>query len=150
MTDFIHVTVATIVEQDGKFLLVEEMADGRRVFNQPAGHVELGESLTQAALRETLEETGWKVELTHLLGCALYKAPSNGVTYYRTTFIALPLHQVAGAELDAGIIAPAWMSWQEIQAKRHLMRSPLVTRVIEQYLAGVRLPLSFVDETHIS
>lgn len=149
MTDHIHVTVATIVEKEGRFLLVEEMADGQRVFNQPAGHVELGESLSAAAVRETLEETGWNVELTHLLGIALYKAPSNGVTYYRTTFIARPVSQEAGATLDEGIIAPVWMSWQEIQANRGAMRSPLVTRVIEQYLAGTRLPLSFVDETLI-
>jgi len=149
MTEHIHVTVATIVEKDGRFLLVEEMADGQRVFNQPAGHVELGESLSEAALRETFEETGWKVELTHLLGIALYKAPANGVTYYRTTFIARPLTEVANAKLDEGIIAPVWMTWQEIQATRDAMRSPLVTRVIEQYLAGVRLPLSFIDETHI-
>jgi len=149
MTDHIHVTVATIVEKDGRFLLVEELADGHRVFNQPAGHVELGESLSQAALRETLEETGWHVELTHLLGIALYKAPANGVTYYRTTFIARPLSQVVDAKLDEGIIGPVWMSWQEIQSNHSAMRSPLVSSVIEQYLAGVRLPLSFVDETHI-
>jgi ADP-ribose pyrophosphatase YjhB (NUDIX family) len=149
MTDHIHVTVATIIEKDGRFLLVEEIADGNRVFNQPAGHVELGESLSQAAVRETLEETGWHVELTHLLGIALYKAPTNGVTYYRTTFIAQPVSQAMDATLDEGIIGPVWMSWQEIQANLGAMRSPLVTRVIEQYLAGVRLPLSFVDETHI-
>lgn len=149
MTDHIHVTVATVVEKDGRFLLVEEMADGQRVLNQPAGHVELGESLSAAALRETLEETGWNVELTHLLGIALYKAPSNGVTYYRTTFIARAISQVTDATLDEGIIAPVWMSWQEIQAHKDAMRSPLVTRVIEQYLAGARLPLSFVDETLI-
>lgn len=149
MTDHIHVTVATIVESDGRFLLVEEMADGLRVFNQPAGHVELGESLSRAAVRETLEETGWHVELTHLLGIALYKAPANGITYYRTTFIAKPLFQQKDALLDEGIIGPVWMSWQEIQANRQAMRSPLVARVIEQYLAGVRLPLSFVDESCI-
>jgi len=149
MTDHIHVTVATIVEKDGRFLLVDELADGHRVFNQPAGHVELGESLSQAALRETLEETGWHVELTHLLGIALYKAPANGVIYYRTTFIARPLSQVINAELDEGIIGPVWMTWQEIQSNRSAMRSPLVANVIEQYLAGIRLPLSFIDETHI-
>ena len=149
MTDHIHVTVATIVEQDGRFLLVEEMADGHRVFNQPAGHVELGESLSQAAVRETLEETGWNVEITHLLGVALYKAPANGVTYYRTTFIARPVSQVPDARLDDGIIRAVWMSWPDIQANLGDMRSPLVTQVIEQYLTGARIPLSFIDETHI-
>ena len=150
MTDHIHVTVATIVERDGRFLLVEEVADGCKVFNQPAGHVELGETLTQSALRETLEETRWRVRLTHLLGCALYKAPSNGVTYYRTTFIAEPLEEVADACLDEGIIQPVWMSWDEILHNRSRMRSPLVTRVIEQFRAGMRLPLSFLDETTLT
>jgi ADP-ribose pyrophosphatase YjhB (NUDIX family) len=149
MTDHIHVTVATIVEQDGRFLLVEEMADGRRVYNQPAGHVELGEPLSVAAVRETLEETGWHVELTHLLGMALYKAPANGVTYYRTTFIARPLSRQPDARLDDGIIGPVWMSLQEMQANQSAMRSPLVIRVVEQYLSGIRLPLSLIDETHV-
>lgn len=150
MTDYIHVTVATVVEQDGRYLLVEEIADGLRVFNQPAGHVELGETLSEAALRETLEETGWQVRLTHLLGCALYTAPSNGVTYYRTTFVAEPVTEVANAQLDEGIIGPVWMSWDEIVANETQMRSPLVKRVIEQYRHGTRLPLSSIDEAFLS
>ena len=150
MTDHIHVTVATIVERDGRFLLVEEIADGRQVFNQPAGHVELGETLAQAALRETLEETRWRVRLTHLLGFALYKAPSNGVTYYRTTFIAEPLEEVADAVLDEGIIGYVWMTWDDIVRNSEKMRSPLVTRVVSEYLAGTRLPLSLIDETSLT
>lgn len=149
MIDHIHVTVATVVEKDGRFLLVEEVADGHRVFNQPAGHVELGESLSQAALRETLEETGWEIELTHLLGFAMYTAPANGVTYYRTTFIGTPLRQVENAVLDEGIISATWMRWQDIEENLPHMRSPLVAKVIEQYMAGIRLPLSIIDETLI-
>src|SRR5690554_476316 len=86
-----HVTVATVIEDNGRFLLVEEQQRGRLVLNQPAGHLEPGETLIEAAVRETLEETGWTVEVLGLVGVGLYTAPSNGVTYYRTTFFGRPL-----------------------------------------------------------
>lgn len=85
-----HITVATVVERDGKFLFVEEFKAGQHVFNQPAGHLEANETLAQAALRETLEETAWDVELTGVVGIYLYTAPSNGVTYQRICFAARP------------------------------------------------------------
>lgn len=104
MTDWhAHVTVATVVERDERFLLVEENADGELVYNQPAGHLDPGESLTQAAVRETLEETGWHIELLGLVGLALYTAPGNGITYHRTTFFGRPLHEESTFQLDAGI-----------------------------------------------
>ena len=83
-----HITVATIVEDNGKFLMVEELKGGRAVLNQPAGHLDPHETLTEAAVRETLEETGWDVEPTGVVGIYLYTAPSNGVTYQRVCFIA--------------------------------------------------------------
>lgn len=86
MTWQAHVTVATIVEDQGRFLFVEEMKGGRAVLNQPAGHLDPNESLQRAAVRETLEETGWDVELTSVVGIYLYTAPSNGVTYQRICF----------------------------------------------------------------
>ena len=100
-----HVTVATVVERANRYLLVEERDKntGELVFNQPAGHLESGESLPGAALRETLEETGWEVELTGVLGVALYSAPTNGITYHRTTFLATPLRPVENARLDPDI-----------------------------------------------
>ena len=103
-----HVTVATIVEDQGRFLLVEEQADGREVLNQPAGHLEPAESLLEAALRETLEETGWEVELSAVTGIYLYTAPSNGVTYQRVCFAARPVRHHPERALDAGIIATNW------------------------------------------
>ncbi|MCY1350601.1 Phosphatase NudJ [compost metagenome] len=139
-----HVTVATVVENAGRFLLVEEMAEGRAVFNQPAGHLEADESLIQAALRETLEETGWEVELTAVTGIYLYAAPSNGVTYQRVCFAARPLHQRPDAQLDEGIIAPRWLTREELAAQPERWRSELVLRCIDDYLSGERFPLSLI------
>ena len=94
-----HITVACVIHRDGKYLMVEERDkfSGELVFNQPAGHLDDGESISDAAVRETLEETGWRVELTGVLCMALYRAPTNSITYYRTTFLATPLERVENA-----------------------------------------------------
>jgi len=145
MTDwYAHVTVATVIERDGHFLLVEEEADGALVYNQPAGHLDHGESLLEAAQRETLEETGWHVELLGLVGLALYTSPGNGVTYHRTTFFGRPLREEANFELDAGILRCLWLSYEEMLAESGKMRSPLVLGAVEQYRRGHRWPLDFI------
>lgn len=141
-----HVTVATIVEDQGRFLLVEEMADGRAVFNQPAGHLEADESLMQAALRETLEETGWDVELTAVTGIYLYTAPSNGVTYQRVCFAAKALHQHPDHPLEECIIGPRWLSRDELAAQPQRWRSELVLRCIDDYLLGPQFPLTLIRD----
>lgn len=141
-----HATVATIVEKDGKFLFVDEMADGQRVLNQPAGHVDEREPILQAALRETLEETGWEVEITHLVGIYTYTAPHNQVTYYRFCYAATPVREVPGAELDHDIIGPVWLSPEELAARPEQWRSPLVMKCVQDYLAGHRFPLELVYE----
>lgn len=143
-----HVTVATVVEHDGRYLLVEERdkVSGEAVFNQPAGHLEPGESLQAAALRETLEETGWRVELAGVLGLVLYTAPSNGVTYYRNTFLARPLEAVKGARLDPDILAVHWLDYGEIRANSARMRSPLVLAAVEQSRSGEVYPLSLIGQ----
>lgn len=140
-----HATVATIVEQNGKYLLVEEVVDGATVLNQPAGHIEEHESIQAAAIRETLEETGWHVKLTDLVGIYNYQAP-NGVTYYRFSFAAKAIQQVPDAPLDEGIIGPVWLSLDELQARRDQWRSPLVQRCIEDFAAGKRYPLDLIYE----
>ncbi|MBR9829698.1 MAG: NUDIX hydrolase [Oceanospirillales bacterium] len=142
-----HATVACIVEQDGRFLLVEEISSGRRVINQPAGHLEQGESFIDAAKRETLEETGWLVEPEALLGLYTYTAPANGVTYHRFCFIARALASVPDAVLDEGIIGPLWLTRDEIAARQPELRSELVSRCIDDYLSGTRYPLDFIQET---
>jgi 8-oxo-dGTP pyrophosphatase MutT (NUDIX family) len=137
-----HVTVATIVECDGRFLLVHEEADGKQVYNQPAGHLEPDENLLEAAVRETLEETGWTVRPIALLGINLYTAPSNGVTYLRTTVIAEPVSLDSDYALDTGIVEAVWLTYEEIVERREQLRSPMTLQVIEEYRAGKRFPLS--------
>lgn len=139
-----HVTVATVVEDQGRFLLVEELAGGLAVFNQPAGHLEADESLIDAALRETLEETGWQVELTAVTGIYLYTAPSNGITYQRVCFAAKPVQHLPDSPLDDGIIGPRWLTREELAAQPERWRSELVLRCIDDYLAGERFPLSLI------
>lgn len=139
-----RITVATIVEDQGRFLLVEELAGGQAVFNQPAGHLEANETLLQAAVRETLEETGWEVELTAVTGIYLYTAPSNGVTYQRVCFSARPLRHLPDSPLDHGIIGPRWLTRDELLAERAHWRSELVLRCIDDYLGGEHFSLGLI------
>lgn len=139
-----HITVATVVEKDGRFLFVKEHAEKRIVLNQPAGHLEMDESLIQAAIRETLEETGWDIEITQLIGIYLYTAPSNNVTYQRVCFAGRALAQRENYQLDEGIIAPTWLSRDELIEQQSLWRSPMVLRCIDDYLAGERFSLELL------
>lgn len=136
-----HVTVACVVEKDGRFLLVREMIDGCEQLNQPAGHLEANETLQEAAKRETLEETGWRIELTGVVGIDLYTAPANGITYVRTTFIANAVTHLPQLPLDQGIIGPIWLDRDEIASRREQLRSPMVLQIVDDYLAGRRFPL---------
>lgn len=138
-----HSSVATIVEKDGLFLMVEETDGASHVFNQPAGHLEANETLFEAAVRETLEETCWQVELTDFLGLYHYPAP-NGITYIRHCFVAKALSFRPECSLDEGIIAPHWLSAETILAPDFKARSPLVRKVLIDYLHGNRFPLSLV------
>jgi len=140
-----HATVATIVYRDEKFLMVEEFSDGKAVFNQPAGHIEQGETVADAAVRETLEETGWSVAPTGVLGLYTYTAPSNGVTYHRYCLIADAIRHSPDAELDDGIIGPKWMSIDELRNSDRL-RSPMVLTCAEDFLARSHYPLDLIIE----
>ena len=145
-----HVTVATVVEKDGRFLFVEEHSEGvtHTVFNQPAGHVESGETLIQAAIRETLEETGHTVEIDALLGIYTYTPPMfPDRTYYRFCFLAQSVNVDLNATLDTGIVRAVWMSLDELQETARA-RSPLVTKAIQDALSGQRFPLSLIYEHH--
>ncbi|MBA4682441.1 MAG: NUDIX hydrolase [Pseudomonas sp.] len=139
-----HITVATVIEDDGRFLFVEEFKAGRLVLNQPAGHLEANESLREAALRETLEETGWDVELTALLGIYLYTAPSNGVTYQRVCFSARPVRHDPERELDSDISSITWLTRDELADQPERWRSELVLQCVDDYLAGISGPLELL------
>jgi ADP-ribose pyrophosphatase YjhB (NUDIX family) len=139
-----HSTVATVVEKDGKFLIVEETDNGKAVFNQPAGHLDEGETLFTAAQRETLEETAWHVTLTDFLGTYVFKA-ENDITYIRHCFVAQADSHDPSLPLDDGIIAAHWLSVEEIMAPEFTPRSPLVRKAIEDFLAGTRLPLNSIQ-----
>lgn len=139
-----HATVAVVIEDaHGRFLMVEERSSGRVVFNQPAGHVEEDEAIIDAARRETLEETGWEIEPEHFLGLYTYKAPSNGVTYYRFCFTGKARKRVT-EELDTGIIAAHWLSLEDIRRLGDKLRSPLVIKCIEDYRKGRCYPLDVI------
>ena len=140
-----HATVATIIEKDQKFLMVEEDAEGKIVINQPAGHIEANESISDAALRETLEETRWQVKLTHFVGIYTYEAP-NGITYYRFCFAADAVKHHPNLPLDTGIIDAHWLSLEMIRQQSERWRSPLVIRCLEDYANGQRMPLSIIYE----
>jgi 8-oxo-dGTP pyrophosphatase MutT (NUDIX family) len=141
-----HVTVAAVIEQDGRFLLVQERESGRTVLNQPAGHLEDGESLVQAVIRETLEETGWHFRPESVIGMYRWRHPVKGVTYLRVTFSGTGLSHDAGLPLDEVIEATLWMSVGEIRRQPDMLRSPLVLKSIEDYLAGARYPLSVLAD----
>ena len=144
MPDQIHLTVATICHKNGELLMVEEMDQGKRVINQPAGHVENGESLKTAALRETLEETGYIVDLEAVLGLSVFEA-ANGITYYRVSFLASCPEQQPSSNLDKDIERALWMMPEDILRNQDL-RSNLVSLDVKRFLSGTRYPLEMIDE----
>lgn len=143
-----HITVAAVVEQNGRFLVVEENIEGRIVFNQPAGHVEQGESLIEAVERETLEESGRCFTPEALVGVYSWTNPGNDVTYLRFAFTGTVSERDPSRLLDEGIIDAVWMSRDELLAQPGKLRSPLVMRVIDDYLAGRRFRLDLLHLLH--
>jgi 8-oxo-dGTP pyrophosphatase MutT (NUDIX family) len=139
-----NVTVAALIECEGRFLLVEEeTADGVR-FNQPAGHLDQGESLVAACAREALEETAWHFRPTALVGVYQWPRPSGEITYLRFAFAGeLGAHE-EGRILDEGILRAVWMSPDEIRACTERHRSPLIWQCVSDYLAGRRFPLDLL------
>ena len=134
-------TVAAVIERDGKFLLVEEMAEGRRVLNQPAGHLDPGESLIAACVRETLEETAHAFAPTALVGIYRWHYAPADNTFLRFAFAGAIAGFDASRKLDSEIIATHWLSRAELAQQEELHRSPLVMRCVDDYLKGRRYPL---------
>jgi NADH pyrophosphatase NudC (nudix superfamily) len=138
------VTVAALAERQGRFLLVEERIARRLVFNQPAGHVERGETLLQAVARETREETAWRFTSEAFLGAYLWRHPGTGRASLRFAFIGSVADHDARQPLDHGILRTHWLTRSELLERETRLRSPLVLRCIDDYLAGQRRPLDGV------
>lgn len=140
-----NVTVAAIVERDNQFLLVEEEVDGKTYLNQPAGHWEYGETLKDAVIRETLEETGWQFTPREVLGIYHWDHPQKEqTTFLRFAFIGDVSDYDAHYTLDDGIIQPVWMSREAIAKSIIPPRSPQLLRCVDDYLAGNRFDLSLL------
>jgi ADP-ribose pyrophosphatase YjhB (NUDIX family) len=140
-----HVTVAAVIERDGKFLFIEEDDGGVPVFNQPAGHWEPGETLAEASVREALEESACRFVPRHLVGIYGWRHDPTEITYLRFAFCGDIEGFEEGRALDKGIHRAVWMSREELSAHANRLRSPLVSRCVDDYLAGRRFPLELVD-----
>jgi 8-oxo-dGTP pyrophosphatase MutT (NUDIX family) len=140
-----HATVAAIIERDRKFLVVEELINGKRLFNQPAGHLDPDESLLEAVVRETREETAWQFTADAVTGIYLWKHPDNGESYLRIAFCGQCYGHDPEQKLDDGILQATWMSRDELVGQKQNMRSPMVIDCIDDYIAGKRYPLDILN-----
>ena len=139
-----HATVAAIIEHDNKFLMVEELIHGERVFNQPAGHLDPDESLIDAVIRETREESAWQFVPEAVTGIYLWKHPENGETFLRIAICGSCKNHDAQQPLDEGILAAVWKSRDELAGEPQKLRTPMVINCIDDYLAGKRYPLDML------
>ncbi len=138
-------TVAALVERAGNLLMVEEHVNGRLHLNQPAGHLEDNESLLEAVIRETREETGWTFVPQHITGIYHWRQPRSGRTYFRVCFAGDVTAHDPHAPLDEGIVRALWMHPDEIRQQLQRLRSPMVLKSIEDYLDGTAYPLQLVS-----
>jgi 8-oxo-dGTP pyrophosphatase MutT (NUDIX family) len=138
-------TVAAVIEREGRFLLVEERIDARLVLNQPAGHLDPGESLVAACRREVLEETAHRFEPTALVGIYRWHYAPQDVTFLRFCFRGEVLSADPSLKLDKEIVRLHWLSADELRARKAAHRSPLVQKCVEDYLAGRRFPLDVLS-----
>jgi ADP-ribose pyrophosphatase YjhB (NUDIX family) len=137
-----RVTVACVVAEGDRYLMVEEEVNGRLAYNQPAGHLDDQESLVQAAVRETLEETGWSIQLQHFIGVHQWQSREHGHGVVRFSFAGRAISHDPQRPLDTGIRRALWLTRGEIDALGEQLRSPMVLLSIDAWLAGKRLPLS--------
>jgi len=139
-----HVTVAAIIEQESRYLLVEEHTTNGLAFNQPAGHLEPGESLFDAVQREVFEETAWKFTPEYITAIQLWRRNPDTPSFLRVCFVGSCHDFQTEQALDEGIVATHWLTRDEIIAKKNTLRSPLVLTTIDQYLQGEQHPLSLL------
>ena len=138
-------TVAAIIEQEGRFLLVQERISGVSVFNQPAGHLEENESLIEAVIRETREETAWEFAPDAIVGIYQWRHPEKKKTFIRVTFSGRGIRQIPGGVLDQEIEAVHWLTPDEIRQRQARLRSPMVLQAIDDYLEGQHYPLTLLS-----
>ncbi len=143
-----HTTVAAIIERDNKFLMVEELIDGEHVYNQPAGHLDPDETLIDAVIRETREESAWHFTPEAVTGIYLWKQPDSkdkpGKTFVRVAVCGGCADHDPDQALDDGIIRACWISRNELANNNYQLRSPMVLDCIDDYLAGKRYPLDLL------
>lgn len=139
-----HVTVAAVIEQDGRFLLVEEHTSSGLQFNQPAGHLEENESLIAAVKREVFEETAWQFEPEYLISIQLWRKRPRSPSFLRCCFAGQCHSHDPNQPLDEGIVATHWLTRDEILLQQRRLRSPLVSISVDEYLSGQRYPLSLL------
>ncbi|WFP51727.1 NUDIX hydrolase [Methylomonas sp. EFPC3] len=140
-----HVTVAAVIEKNGRFLVVEETTAHGIAFNQPAGHLEEGEDLIAAVIREVREETAWEFQPEALITTQLWRRNPEMPSFLRFCFAGIVDNHNPAQALDDGIIGTHWLSRNEICARRDQLRSPLVLTTIDEYLKGQRYPLSLLQ-----
>jgi ADP-ribose pyrophosphatase YjhB (NUDIX family) len=137
-------TVAAVVPRDGRYLIVEERASGIIVVTQPGGHIEAGESPEQAVIRETLEETRCTIAVDGLLGVYLWIHPQTRQQFLRIVYVANFVDEDPALDLDDGVYAVHWYTLEDLNRRRKSLRSPVVTRCIEDHAAGHRQPRSLL------
>ncbi len=138
--------MACVVADGDRYLMVEETVNGRLAYNQPAGHLDDGESLLTAACRETLEETGWTVELQHLIGIHQWRSTEHGDAVVRFSFAARAISHDPARPLDTDIVRALWLTRAEIAALGAKLRSPMILESIDAWLGGQRLPLTTLSD----
>ncbi len=145
----IHITVAAIIEANNRFLMVEEHCSGKLVINQPAGHLEPGETIVEATIRETLEETTWTFNPDYLVGIYRWINPETKHSYIRVALAGQACDPDSSLELDTGIIRALWLTIDEIQAQNQRLRTPLVMRCVNDYLSGAQYSLDLLRDSII-
>ncbi len=143
-----HATVAAIIEDNGRFLMVEEISEGRTVYNQPAGHLDPGESLIDAVIREAREETAWSITPRYLSGIYRWDQPETSRCFLRFAFVADAMEHYSHEPLDDGIIRSVWMSRDDLASQPDNLRSPMVLNCIDDYLRGQQFPLDILVDVN--
>jgi 8-oxo-dGTP pyrophosphatase MutT (NUDIX family) len=141
-----ELTVAAVVERNGRFMLVEEHVSGRLVLNQPAGHVEPGESLVEAVIREALEETAWTFVPEAIVGVYLWGREGGQNPFLRVAFSGRCTAHDSQRKLDEGIERVVWLSRSDLAARSNRLRSPMVMRAVDDYESGIRYPVDLFQD----